>query len=71
MKDAVQAFFEQSGVRHASGVGDWTAAFRAIRQNEYMAESFLGDLRALLRAGGVLGALDAVLASVRERTTFD
>jgi putative sterol carrier protein len=30
-----------------------------------------GDLRALLRAGGVLGALDAVFASVRERTTWD
>jgi putative sterol carrier protein len=30
-----------------------------------------GDLRALLRAGGVLGALDAVFASVRERTSWD
>jgi hypothetical protein len=30
-----------------------------------------GDLRALLRAGGVLAALDAALASVRERTTWD
>jgi putative sterol carrier protein len=30
-----------------------------------------GDLRALLRAGGVLGAVDAAFASVRERTTWD
>lgn len=30
-----------------------------------------GDLRTLLRAGGVLGALDAAFASVRERTTWD
>ena len=30
-----------------------------------------GDLRALLRAGGVLAALDAAFASVRERTTWD
>ena len=30
-----------------------------------------GDLRTLLRAGGVLGALDAAFASVRERTDWD
>lgn len=30
-----------------------------------------GDLGALLRAGAVLGALDAALASVRERTTWE
>ena len=30
-----------------------------------------GDLRALLRAGGVLGAVDAAFAAVRERTTWD
>ena len=30
-----------------------------------------GDLRALLRAGTVLGALDAALTSVRERTTWE
>ena len=30
-----------------------------------------GDLRALLRAGGVLGALEAAFASVRERTSWD
>src|SRR5919107_6036405 len=30
-----------------------------------------GDLRALLRAGGVLGALDAALASVRDATSWD
>jgi putative sterol carrier protein len=30
-----------------------------------------GDLRALLRAGGVLGALDAAFASVRARTSWD
>jgi len=30
-----------------------------------------GDLRALLRAGGVLGALDEAFAAVRERTTWD
>ena len=30
-----------------------------------------GDLRALLRAGGVLGTVDAAFASVRERTTWD
>jgi putative sterol carrier protein len=30
-----------------------------------------GDLRALLRAGAVLGTLDAALAPVRERTTWE
>jgi putative sterol carrier protein len=30
-----------------------------------------GDLRALLQAGGVLGALDTAFAAVRERTTWD
>ena len=30
-----------------------------------------GDLRALLRAGGVLGAVDVAFASVRGRTTWD
>ncbi len=30
-----------------------------------------GDLRALLRAGGVLGAVDAAFGSVRDRTTWD
>ena len=30
-----------------------------------------GDLRALLRAGGVLGVLDAAFASVRDRTSWD
>ena len=30
-----------------------------------------GDLRTLLRAGGVLGALDAAFTSVRDRTTWD
>jgi putative sterol carrier protein len=30
-----------------------------------------GDLRTLLRAGGVLGALDAAFASVREETSWD
>jgi alkyl sulfatase BDS1-like metallo-beta-lactamase superfamily hydrolase len=30
-----------------------------------------GDLRTLLRAGGVLGTLDAAFASVRERTSWD
>jgi putative sterol carrier protein len=30
-----------------------------------------GDLRALLRAGGALGALDEALAAVRERTTWE
>ena len=30
-----------------------------------------GDLRALVRAGGVLGALDAAFASVRARTRWD
>jgi putative sterol carrier protein len=30
-----------------------------------------GDLRTLLRAGGVLGALDEAFASVRERTDWD
>ena len=30
-----------------------------------------GDLRALMRAGGALGALDAAFAAVRERTTWE
>jgi putative sterol carrier protein len=30
-----------------------------------------GDLRTLMRAGGVLGALDEAFASVRERTAWD
>jgi putative sterol carrier protein len=30
-----------------------------------------GDLRALMRAGGVLGALDQAFAGVRERTSWD
>jgi putative sterol carrier protein len=30
-----------------------------------------GDLRALLQAGGVLGALDEAFAAVRERTTWE
>ena len=30
-----------------------------------------GDLRVLLRAGGVLGALDAAFASVRDRTSWE
>jgi putative sterol carrier protein len=30
-----------------------------------------GDLRALMRAGGVLGALDDAFAAVRDRTTSD
>jgi alkyl sulfatase BDS1-like metallo-beta-lactamase superfamily hydrolase len=30
-----------------------------------------GDLRTLLRAGGVLGTLDSAFASVRERTSWD
>lgn len=30
-----------------------------------------GDLRVLLRAGGVLGTLDDAFAAVRERTTWD
>jgi putative sterol carrier protein len=30
-----------------------------------------GDLRALMRAGGALGALDEAFAAVRERTTWE
>jgi putative sterol carrier protein len=30
-----------------------------------------GDLRALMLAGGVLGALDEAFAAVRERTTWE
>lgn len=43
--DAVRSFFEVTNVREGRG---WSAAFKAVRANDYMADSFLVELRALL-----------------------
>ncbi len=57
---------------------DRTTATAVARGDLAVTDAFMagrlrvaGDLRALLRAGDVLGAVDAAFASVRERTTWD
>ena len=45
LKDALKAYFEVTGMVAGSG---WDAAFRTVRKNDEMAESFVSDLRRLL-----------------------
>src|SRR6476620_8701044 len=48
-KDAVRAFFERTEVRApARGSSSWMEGFRAVQKNEYLAESFIEELRALI-----------------------
>jgi hypothetical protein len=46
LKDTVRAFFEVTNV--TPGGRGWSNAFQAVRQNDYMADSFLVELRALI-----------------------
>ncbi len=46
LSNNVRAFFEVTSV--AEGGRGWSNAFRAVRQNDYMADSFLAELRALI-----------------------
>ena len=46
LKDTVRAFFEVTNV--TPGGRGWSNAFLAVRQNDYMADSFLVELRALI-----------------------
>jgi hypothetical protein len=57
---------------------DWPTAVALARGELAVTDAFMagrlrvaGDLRALLRAGGALAGVDAVLAEVRDRTTWD
>jgi putative sterol carrier protein len=57
---------------------DRATAVALARGDEAVPDAFMagrlrvaGDLRALLRAGGALGAVDAAFAAVRARTTWD
>lgn len=44
LKDSVKAFFDVTGI----GGSDAAAAFRAVRRNDHLAESFLAELIALV-----------------------
>jgi hypothetical protein len=45
LAEAVRSFFEVTNVTESRG---WSAAFKAVRVNDYMADSFLAELRALI-----------------------
>jgi hypothetical protein len=48
LTNGVRAFFEMTTVAPRAKGHPWSAAFRAVRTNDYMAESFLEELQALL-----------------------
>jgi hypothetical protein len=48
LTNSVRAFFEMTTVAPRTKGHPWAPAFRAIRANDYMAESFLDELQALL-----------------------
>src|SRR5262249_27557243 len=48
-KDAVREFFERTNVRApARGKAGWFEAFRAVQRNDYLAECFVEEMRALI-----------------------
>ena len=48
LKNSVRAYFEMTTVAPRQKGHPWGAAFRAVRSNDYMAESFIEELQALL-----------------------
>src|SRR5438105_4437181 len=63
LKDAVKAFFEVTG-----GAGTaWDTAFRAVRRNDEMAQSFVADLRRLVEHIETTYAPARAAAPARER----
>jgi hypothetical protein len=45
LADGVRSFFDVTNVTEGRG---WSAAFKAVRANDYMADSFLAELRSLI-----------------------